>query len=97
VKAFLRATLRSVAETTKDPVGAVAAVAGAVTEIDTKRETTILERTMPYWTSKETETGGFGWQTAERWQGTIDVARELGLIETALKTEDVFVNTYLSK
>lgn len=97
VKAFLRATLRSVAETTKDPAGAVAAVAGAVTEIDTKRETTILERTMPYWTSKETETGGFGWQTAERWQGTIDVARELGLIETALKTEDVFVNTYLSK
>src|SRR3984893_15335855 len=44
VKAFMRATLRSVAETTKDPARAVAAVAGAVTEIDNKRETTIFER-----------------------------------------------------
>ena len=52
---------------------------------------------MPYWQSKETETGGFGWQTEQRWRDTIDVARKLGLIETALKTEDVFVNTYLSQ
>jgi ABC-type nitrate/sulfonate/bicarbonate transport system substrate-binding protein len=97
VKAFTRATLRSVAETMKDPAGAVAAVAAAASEIDAKREAKVLDHTVPYWKSKETETGGFGWQTAERWQGTIDVARKLGLIETALKTEDVFVNTYLSK
>jgi NitT/TauT family transport system substrate-binding protein len=97
VNAFMRATLRGVAETTKDPVGAVAAVAAAASEIDAKREAKVLDHTTPYWKSKETETGGFGWQTAERWQSTIDVARKLGLIETSLKAEDMFVNTYLSK
>jgi NitT/TauT family transport system substrate-binding protein len=97
VKAFMRATLRSVAATTKDPASAVAAVAAAVAEADVKREAKVLEHTIPYWSSKETEARGFGWQTTERWQGTIDVAHKLGLIETALKTDNVFVNTYLSK
>jgi NitT/TauT family transport system substrate-binding protein len=97
VKAFMRATLRSVAATTKDPASAVAAVAAAVAEADVKREAKVLEHTIPYWSSKETEARGFGWQTTERWQGTIDVAQKLGLIETTLKPDNVFVNTYLSK
>jgi NitT/TauT family transport system substrate-binding protein len=97
VKAFMKATLRSVAETIKDPAGAVGAVAAAVAETDAKREARVLEHTVPYWQSKETESGGFGWQTEQRWRGTIDIARKLGLIEQALQTEDVFVNTYLSK
>jgi NitT/TauT family transport system substrate-binding protein len=97
VKAFMKATLRSVAATVKDPAAAVAAVAAAVAETDAKREAKVLEHTVPYWQSKETEAGGFGWQTEQRWRDTIDVARKLGLIESALRTEDVFVNTYLSK
>ena len=97
VKAFMKATLRSVAETIKDPAAAVSAISAAVAETDTKREAKVLDHTLPYWQSKETDTGGFGWQTTERWRDTIDVARKLGLIETALKTEDVFVNTYLAK
>jgi len=97
VKAFMRATLRSVAETVKNPAGALSAVAAAVAETDAKREAKVLEHTVPYWQSKETESGGFGWQTEQRWRDTIDVARKLGLIESALRTEDVFVNTYLSK
>jgi len=40
---------------------------------------------------------GFGWQTEQRWRDTIDIAKKLGLIEAALRPEDVFVNTYLSK
>jgi len=97
VKAFMRATKRSVAETTKNPASAIAAVNAAVAEVDAKREAKVLDHTIPYWTSKETETGGFGWQTAERWQGSIDVARKLGLIETSLKPDDVFANDYLAK
>ncbi len=97
VKAFMKATLRSVAETVKDPAGAVGAVAAAVAETDARREARVLEHTVPYWQSKDTESGGFGWQTEQRWRDTIDVARKLGLIETALRTEDVFVNTYLGK
>jgi NitT/TauT family transport system substrate-binding protein len=97
VKVFLRATVRSVAETVKDPVAAVAAVAAAADEIDSKRESKVLEHTMPYWKSAETETSGFGWQSEQRWRDTIDVARKLGLIETALRPEDVFTNAYLAR
>ncbi len=97
VKAFLDATLRAVAETMKDPAGAVAAVAAAVDEADAKREAKVLEQTVPYWKSPETEASGFGWQTEQRWRDTIDVARKLGLIESALRPEDVFVNTYLRR
>jgi NitT/TauT family transport system substrate-binding protein len=94
VKAFMRATLRSVAATMKEPAAAMAAVAAAAAEIDTKREAKVLDHTIPYW---QDSAGEFGTQTAARWQGTIDVARKLGLIETALKPEAVFVNNYLSK
>ena len=97
VKAFMKATLRAVAETMKDPAAAVAAVKAAVDETDVKRETKVLEQTVPYWKSKETDEGGFGWQTEQRWRDTIEVARKLGLIETTLKTEDVFSNAFLSK
>jgi NitT/TauT family transport system substrate-binding protein len=97
VKAFMDATLRAVAETMKDPAGAIAALAAAVDEIDSKREAKVLEQTVPYWKSRETEASGFGWQTEERWRDTIEVARKLGLIEQALRPEDVFVNTYLRR
>jgi ABC-type nitrate/sulfonate/bicarbonate transport system substrate-binding protein len=96
-KRFMKATLLSVAEAIKDPVGAVAAVAAAVAETDTKREAKVLEHTIPYWQSKETEAQGFGWQTEQRWRDTIDIPRKLGLIETTMRPEDVFVNTYLSQ
>jgi NitT/TauT family transport system substrate-binding protein len=97
VKAFMKATRRSVAETVKDPAGAVAAVAAAVAETDIQREAKVLGHTVPYWQGGEAETGGFGWQTEQRWRDTIDIARRLGLIETTLRPEDVFVNTYLNK
>jgi NitT/TauT family transport system substrate-binding protein len=97
VKTFMAASLRAVAETMKDPAGAIAALAAAVDEIDTKREAKVLEHTIPYWKSRETEASGFGWQTEERWRDTIEVARKLGLIEQALRPEDVFVNTYLRR
>jgi NitT/TauT family transport system substrate-binding protein len=97
VKAFMKATVRSVAETVKDPASAVGAVAAAVAETDIKHEARVLEFTIPYWQSKDTGSEGFGWQTEQRWRDTIDVARKLGLIESVLRPEDVFVNTYLSK
>jgi NitT/TauT family transport system substrate-binding protein len=97
VKGFVRATVRGVAETIKNPADAVAAVAAAADEIDSKRESKVLEHTVPYWKSPETEASGFGWQTAERWRDTAEVVRKLGLIESAVRPEDVFVNDYLSR
>jgi NitT/TauT family transport system substrate-binding protein len=95
VKGFLQATLQSVAETIKDPAAAVAAVAAAVAETDAKREAKVLEQTIPYWLDKNAPT--FGAQTTERWRDTIEVAKRLGLIETSLRTEDVFVSVAAGK
>lgn len=96
VEKFLRATRRGIEDAIKDPAAAVAAVAKAVDEIDTARETKVLDRTIPYWQSEETKEHGPGWQTQIRWQHTIDVARKLDLIETDLKPDQVFVNTFLA-
>jgi len=95
VKGFIDATLQSVAETIKDPAGAVAAVAAAVAETDAKREAKVLAQTIPYWQDKDAP--AFGAQTAERWRDTIEVAKRLGLIETSLRAEDVFVNVAAGK
>jgi NitT/TauT family transport system substrate-binding protein len=97
VQGFLRATVRAVAESMKDPAAAVAAVAAAADEIDARRESKVLEHTIPYWKSPQTEASGFGSQTDQRWRDTIEVARKLGLIESALRPEDMFINTYLSR
>jgi NitT/TauT family transport system substrate-binding protein len=96
VEKFLRATRRGIEDAIKDPAAAVAAVAKAVDEIDTARETKVLDRTIPYWQSEETKEHGPGWQTQIRWQHTIDVARKLGLIESDLKPDQVFINTFLA-
>jgi NitT/TauT family transport system substrate-binding protein len=96
VEKFLRATRRGIEDAIKDPAAAIAAVAKAVDEIDTARETKVLDRTIPYWQSEETKEHGPGWQTQIRWQHTIDVARKLGLIETDLKPDQVFINTFLA-
>ena len=93
----LRATVRAVAESVKDPAAAVAAVAAAADEIDARREGKVLEHTIPYWKSPQTEAAGFGSQTDARWRDTIEVARKLGIIESALRPEDIFVTTYLSR
>jgi NitT/TauT family transport system substrate-binding protein len=95
VEHFLHATRRGIEDAIKDPAAAVAAVAKAVDEIDTARETKVLDRTIPYWQSEETKEHGPGWQTQTRWQHTIDVVRKLGLIETDVKPDQVFVNTFL--
>ncbi len=98
VKAFMKATLRSVAETIKDPGSRgrrgrgggcrdrrQARGQGAGSHVAVLAEQGDRHR--------EASAG----RPSERWRDTIDVARKLGLIETALKTEDVFVNTYLGK
>jgi NitT/TauT family transport system substrate-binding protein len=95
VKGFLTATGRAMNETIKDSAQAVAALTKAVEGADPDREAKVLARAVPYWRSKDTEERGLGWQTETRWQGTIDIARKLGLIETALRPEDVFENAYL--
>jgi NitT/TauT family transport system substrate-binding protein len=93
--AFLRASLQGMEEAAAEPQAAVDAVANAVDEIDSDRELKVLGRTVPFWSSDATEAHGFGWQTAEQWQGTIDTAVTLELIQSAMSPEAVYTNEYL--
>jgi len=95
VKGFLKATERAVSEAIKNPAEAVAATLKQVDGLNADIETKTLTRTIPYWQSPETKEHGLGWQTVQRWQGTVNVAHKLGLIETDLKPDSVFENSFL--
>ena len=95
VKGFLRATARGLSDATKDPAAAVAAVTRAVSESDAAREAKVLDRTLPYFQSDDRGVPGPGWQSEDRWQHTIAIARKLGLVEHDLSARQLFSNDML--
>jgi len=95
VKGFLKATARGLSDAAKDPAAAVAAVNKMVSESDAARETKVLDRTLPYFLSDDKEAHGAGWQSEDRWEHTIAIARKLGLIERDLSARQVFSNDML--
>jgi NitT/TauT family transport system substrate-binding protein len=95
VKGFLTATARGLAEATKDPAAAVAAVTKAISESDAAREAKVLDRTLPYFQSDDKGASGAGWQSEGRWEHTIAIARKLGLIDHDLPAHQLFSNDML--
>jgi NitT/TauT family transport system substrate-binding protein len=95
VKGFLKATARGLSDAAKYPAAAVAAVNKMVSESDAARETKVLDRTLPYFLSDDKEAHGAGWQSEDRWEHTIAIARKLGLIERDLSARQVFSNDML--
>lgn len=95
LEGFLRASRKGMQDAADDPQAAVDAVASAVDEIDTERELQVLDKTVPFWVSDATEENGYGWQTVDQWQGTVDTALTLELIQDAIPPEDLFTNDYL--
>jgi NitT/TauT family transport system substrate-binding protein len=94
VKQFLKAMQRSMQATIKDPAAAVEAVVSEVEAADRVLEGHTLGRAMTFWSNSETDARGLGWQTQERWQRTIEVTRQLGLVEKPLQSDQVFTNTF---
>jgi NitT/TauT family transport system substrate-binding protein len=95
VKGFLKATARGLADATKDPAAAVAAVTKAISESDAVREAKVLDRTLPYFQSDDKGASGAGWQSEGRWEHTIAIARKLGLIDHDLPARQLFSNDML--
>jgi NitT/TauT family transport system substrate-binding protein len=94
VKGFLKATARGMSDATKDPDAAVAALTKAVLEIDAAREAKVIDRTLPYFQSDD-KGARVGWQSEDRWEHTIAMARKLGLIEHDLSARQLFSNDML--
>lgn len=95
LRGFLRATRQGIEDAIADPQAAVDAVANAVDEINVDRELKVLEKTVPFWSSNATEDNGYGWQTSDQWQGTIDTALTLELIQGAFPADDIYTNEFL--
>ncbi len=93
--AFLRASLRGMEDAAAEPQAAVDAVANAVDEINVDRELKVLARTVPFWSSDATAENGMGWQTTAQWQGTIDTAVTLELIQSPISPEAVYTNEHI--
>jgi NitT/TauT family transport system substrate-binding protein len=95
LKSFLRATNKAMREAVADRKGAVDALAKSIDEIDVAHEIKVLDRTVPFWESRDTEAHGLGWQTEANWQQTIDTAKLLGLVDAKPKLDAVFTDDYL--
>jgi NitT/TauT family transport system substrate-binding protein len=93
--AFLRASLLGMQDAANEPQAAIDAVANAVDEVNVERELQVLDKTVPFWSSDATEDNGYGWQTTDQWQGTVDTALTLELIQNAIQPEDIYTNGYL--
>jgi len=95
LKAFLRATVKAMHESGASTKGAVEALAKAVRDIDVARELKVLGRTTPFWTGKDTQAHGIGWQTEAGWMQTVDTAKSLGLIDTRPRLAAVYSDAFL--
>jgi NitT/TauT family transport system substrate-binding protein len=95
VKAFLRATHKGMALATKDPAAAIEAVVKQVEAADGPLQSKILARATPFWTGPDSAGHELGWQSAARWQSTIDTAQKLGLIDRPVTPDELFSNAFL--
>jgi NitT/TauT family transport system substrate-binding protein len=95
VKAFLRATHKGMALASKDPAAAIDAVVKQVEAADGPLQSKILARATPFWTGPDPAGPEMGWQSAGRWQSSIDTAQKLGLIDRAVAPDELFTNAYL--
>jgi NitT/TauT family transport system substrate-binding protein len=91
VRAFLRATRRGVEATVAEPAAAVQSVAAAASETDVPREMKVLAKTLPFWSAKGAPISGFGAQSLQGWQQTVETAQRVGLVEKAPAAKDLFV------
>jgi NitT/TauT family transport system substrate-binding protein len=97
LKAFLRATVKAMRDTSTDQKGAVDALVAAVSDIDAAHELKVLAQTVPFWTGDDTRSHGIGWQTEAQWQQTIDTAKLLGLVDIPPKSSAVYSNAFLAE
>jgi NitT/TauT family transport system substrate-binding protein len=92
---FLRATKKAVQEIATARRPGVDALVKSAPEISAEREMKALDRTFPLWSAKAGDVAGFGMQSEQGWQQTIDVAKRVGLVDKAPAPRAVFNASFL--
>ncbi|WP_249977480.1 ABC transporter substrate-binding protein [Vreelandella olivaria] len=95
VQGFVSATLRGINDAVTDPEAAVAALMAAVDERDAARELKVLAATIPYWLGENGDVSVIGHQELTRWEQTIAIAKELGLVEAAPDAAGIFTTQFV--
>ena len=95
VQGFVTATLRGIRDAIANPEAAVAALMASVDEGDAAREMKVLAATVPYWLGDEGDESTIGHQKLARWEQTIAIAEELGLIETEPDASSIFTTKFV--
>ena len=100
VKRFMAAYLHAFQDVIADPKAAAAIIAKAVPEYAKKQDVLVgqLEADIAStFSSDDTKANGLGTMTEARWQKTLDVLKEQGLLKGPVETKDVFTDAFLTK
>ncbi|MDQ7247618.1 ABC transporter substrate-binding protein [Dongia sedimenti] len=97
-KRFMKAYLHAFADVIADPKGAADIIAKAAPEYANKKEVLVqqLEADIAAtFSSDDTKANGLGTMTEARWQKTLDVLQQQGLLKAPVETKDVFTDDFL--
>jgi NitT/TauT family transport system substrate-binding protein len=97
-KRFMAAYLHAFQDVIADPKAAAAIIAEAVPEYANKQEVLVAQIEADIaatFSSDETKANGLGTMTEARWQKTLDVLKEQGLLKAPVETKDVFTDAFL--
>jgi NitT/TauT family transport system substrate-binding protein len=97
-KRFMKAYLHAFQDVIADPKAAAAVIAKAVPEYADKQDVLVAQLEADIaatFSSDETTTNGLGTMTEARWQKTLDVLKEQGLLKAPIETKDVFTDDFL--
>jgi ABC-type nitrate/sulfonate/bicarbonate transport system substrate-binding protein len=95
VKAFLDAYARGLAWAIEHPDEATAILQEAYPDVDPETLALELPIAISYWANDDTAANGLLHQDPARWQRTVELARDVDLIESDVNPEDVYTNDYL--
>ncbi len=89
IRRFMRAVVRGIAFTLENPAEALALFFRANPDLDDELNRRALSETLPYF--------GSPWQLRERWERLAKFMLERGLIEKAVKVDELFTNEFLPR
>jgi NitT/TauT family transport system substrate-binding protein len=97
-KRFMTAYLHAFQDVIADPKAAAAIVAKAVPEYAKKQDVLVAQLEADIastFTSDDTKASSLGTMTEAKWQATLDVLKQQGLLKAPVETKDVFTDSFL--
>jgi NitT/TauT family transport system substrate-binding protein len=96
---FARATLKGLRDTLADPDAAFETSLTFIPEAqgsDLGFQRKVLQESVPYWSSEQTERYGLGYSDPEVWKETYTFLRESKLLASEVRVEEAFTNQFVS-